>query len=240
MLLVLDNCEHVIEAAAVLGEAIISGTGAVHVLATSREPLRATGERVHRLGPLDLPREGAIPAAAEALRYAAVQLFVERAAANDDAFSLADADVALVIDICRRLDGIALAIELAAGRIDVFGLRGLAERLDDRFRLLSQGRRTALPRHKTLGATIDWSYELLSEDERIVFRRLGILSGAFTLESAVAVAADGVLDEAAAVDAVASLVTKSLVACQCRRRRHELPPPRHDACLRPSQARRER
>ncbi len=211
MLLVLDNCEHVIEAAAVLSEAIISGAGAVHVLATSREPLRATGERVHRLGPLDLPPEGAIPAAVEALRYAAVQLFVERAAANDDTFSLADADVALVIDICRRLDGIALAIELAAGRIEVFGLRGLAERLDDRFRLLSQGRRTALPRHKTLGATIDWSYELLSEDERIVFRRLGILAGAFTLESAVAIATDGVLDEAAAVDAAANLVTKSLV-----------------------------
>ncbi len=212
MLLVLDNCEHVIEAAAILSEAVIAGTGRVHVLATSREPLRATGERVHRLGPLDLPPEGANLGAAEALGFAAVQLFAERAAANDDAFTLADADVALVIEICRRLDGIALAIELAAGRIDVFGLRGLAERLDDRFRLLSQGRRTALPRHKTLSATIDWSYELLSEDERIVFRRIGILSGGFTLESAIAIAADAVVDEGLAVDAVAGLVTKSLLA----------------------------
>ena len=150
MLVVLDNCEHVIEAAAALAEGIIRGAGGVHVLATSREPLRAAGERVYRLGPLDLPSTSTGLTAEEAMRFPAVQLFAERATASDDGFEMADADTALVIDICRRLDGIALAIELAAGRVGVFGLRGLAEHLDDRFRLLTQGRRTALPRHKTL------------------------------------------------------------------------------------------
>jgi predicted ATPase len=126
MLVVLDNCEHVIEAAASLAEGIVRGAAGVHVLATSREPLRAAGERILRLGPLDLPATSSGHTAAEAIRYAAVQLFVERAGASDEEFRMNDADTALVIDICRRLDGIALAIELAAGRVNVFGLRGLA------------------------------------------------------------------------------------------------------------------
>lgn len=183
MLIVLDNCEHVIEAAATVAEGVVSGAGRVHVLATSREPLRAAGERIVRLGPLDLPPSSTGHRAAEAMRYAAVQLFVERAGASDDGFRMDDADTALVIDICRRLNGVALAIELAAGRVNAFGLRGLAGHVDDRFRLLTEGRRTALPRHKTLGATIDWSYGLLSPVEQKVFARLGTMADKFTSKS---------------------------------------------------------
>jgi predicted ATPase/DNA-binding winged helix-turn-helix (wHTH) protein len=217
MLVVLDNCEHVIEAAAALAEAIVRGAGGVHVLATSREPLRAAGERVYRLGPLDLPSTSTGHTAEEAMRFPAVQLFVERASASDSGFEMDDADTALVVDVCRRLDGIALAIELAAGRVDFFGLRGLAEHLDDRFRLLTQGRRTALPRHKTLGATVDWSYELLSAAEQRVFARLGTMAGSFSLDSAAAVAAGEGIDEADAIEAVASLVGKSMVAAEANR-----------------------
>lgn len=217
MLVVLDNCEHVIEAAAILAEGIVRDAPGVHMLATSREPLRAAGERVYRLGPLDLPPTSTGLTAAEAMRFPAVQLFAECAAARDDGFAMADADTALVIDICRRLDGIALAIELAAGRAGVFGLRGLAEHLDDRFRLLTEGRRTALPRHKTLGATIDWSYELLSGTEQTVFARLGTMAGSFSLASAAAVAAGDGIDEDEAVEAVAGLVGKSMVAAEAGR-----------------------
>jgi predicted ATPase/DNA-binding winged helix-turn-helix (wHTH) protein len=217
MLLVLDNCEHVIEAAAALAEAVVRGAVGAHLLATSREPLRAEGERVLRLGPLDLPSASTGFTAAEALRFPAVQLFAERAAASDDGFVLNDAGTALAIDICRRLDGIALAIELAAGRVAALGLRGLAEHLDDRFRLLTQGRRTALPRHKTLSATVDWSYELLTEAERTVFGRLGVMAGGFTLASAAAVAGGEGIDEADAIEAVASLVAKSMIAAESGR-----------------------
>src|SRR5690606_17345070 len=149
-LLLLDSCEHLVEAAAALAETISKAAAHVHILATSREALRAEGERVLRLPPLALPPEPGSLRAAEALSFPAVQLFVERAAATLDGFELGDADAPLVVDICLRLDGNPLAIELAAGRIDAFGVRGLAERLDDRFRLLVRGRRTALPRHKTL------------------------------------------------------------------------------------------
>ncbi len=217
MLVILDNCEHVIEAAAALAEAIVRGAGGVHVLATSREPLRAAGERIVRLGPLELPATSVGLTAAEALRYPGVQLFVERAVASDDGFRMEDADVALVVEICRRLDGIALAIELAAGRVSVFGLVGLAARLDDRFRLLTEGRRTALPRHKTLGATLDWSYGLLAPSEQAVFARLGILAGSFPLDTGVAIGAGDGIDAADAVEALASLVGKSMVAADAGR-----------------------
>jgi predicted ATPase/DNA-binding winged helix-turn-helix (wHTH) protein len=217
MLIVLDNCEHVIEAAATLAEGMVRGAPGVRLLATSREPLRATGERIVRLGPLELPPDSTGYSAAEAMRYAAVQLFVERASASDDGFRMDDADTALVIDICRRLDGVALAIELAAGRVSAFGLRGLASHLDDRFRVLTEGRRTALPRHKTLGATIDWSYGLLSEVEQRVFARLGTMAGSFALDSAAAVAGGDGIGEADAIEAVASLVGKSMIAAEAGR-----------------------
>lgn len=209
MLLVFDCCEHVIEAAAVLAEDISRAASGVHILATSREPLRAAGERVHRLLPLENPT-ARVRTADEALAFAGVQLFVERAAAaNMDGFELHDAEAPIVAEICRRLDGIPLAIELAAGCIDVFGARELAARLDDRFRLLRTGRRTALPRHQTLSATLDWSYHLLSEEERELLERLAVFIGDFSLESALAVT--GNRDPSQAV-LFAGLVAKSLVA----------------------------
>jgi predicted ATPase/DNA-binding winged helix-turn-helix (wHTH) protein len=211
MLLVFDCCEHVVEVAATLVSELLKGAKGVHILATSREPLRAEGEYVHRLSPLDYPSTSARLTAAEALAFPAVQLFVERAAASLDEFELTDENAPLVAEICRRLDGIALAVELAASRVDAFSLRELAARLNDRFRLLTRGRRTALARHQTLGATLDWSYEFLPESERLVLRRLAVLAGNFQLEAACAIAADAKIDQTEVVDCVANLVAKSLV-----------------------------
>ena len=173
ILILLDNCEHVLLAAAGLAEELLKGVPGVHVLATSREPLRAEDERVQRLPPLETAPLSATPTADEALTYPAIQLFVERAAAGAGGYELKDEDIPVVAQICRRLDGIPLAIELAAGRVDAFGVRGVASRLDDRFHLLTHGRRTALPRHQTLAAAFDWSYDLLSETVRTVMRRVG-------------------------------------------------------------------
>jgi len=211
ILVVLDNCEHVLLEAAALAERLLKGVPGVHILATSREPLRAEDERLQRLPPLETPAAAAGLTAAEALAYPAIQLFVERAAASAGGYELKNEDVAVVAQICRRLDGIALAIELAAGRVDAFGVRGLANRLDDRFHLLTRGRRTALPRHQTLAAAFDWSYELLSETERAVMRRLGAFTGRFTMDAAIAVAGNGEIDVSAIDQAVADLVEKSLV-----------------------------
>jgi predicted ATPase len=157
MLLVLDNCEHVVEPVAATIAEVLKGAPDIHILATSRQPLLVEGEQLHRLSPLAVPAGSAGLTAAEALAFPAVQLFVERAAASLDGFELADADAPLVADICRRLDGIALAIELAAGRVDAFGIRGLAGLLDDRLQLLRGGRRSALPRHRAMSAVLDWS-----------------------------------------------------------------------------------
>jgi predicted ATPase len=214
MLIVLDNCEHVIGAVAPLVEALLRAAPQVRILVTSREPLRAEGEWLHRLASLELPPSSVNLSAAEALRYSAVQLFNERAMAAVDGFTLDDAKVAAVLEICRRLDGLPLALELAAARIDVFGVRELAAQLDDRFRVLTSGRRTALPRHQTLGATLDWSYQLLSDAERMVLRRLAVFAGDFPLEAAVAVAADIAPSEI--VDHIGNLVAKSLVAVDLR------------------------
>jgi predicted ATPase len=190
MLIVLDSCEHVTGAVAPLAEAVLKAAPQVRILVTSREPLRAEGEWLHRLASLELPPDAVDLSAAEALGYSAVQLFNERAMAAVDGFTFDDANVAAILEICRRLDGVPLALELAAARVDVFGVWELAAHLDDRFRVLTSGRRTALPRHQTLGATLDWSYQLLSEAERMVLRRLAVFAGDFRLEAAVAIAAD--------------------------------------------------
>jgi predicted ATPase/DNA-binding winged helix-turn-helix (wHTH) protein len=211
MLIILDCCERVIEAAAVLVENLLRGAVGIGVLATSREPLRAEGEIVHRLPPLDIPPASIDLTANEALSYPAVQLFVERVSSSVGRFELNDTDAPVVADICRRLDGIALAIELAAGSVDVFGLRGVAARLEDRIRLLTHGRRTALPRHQTLAATLDWSYDALLEAEQAVLRRLSVFAGSFTLDAAQAVATDDVVVSPDIVEAVVSLVSKSLL-----------------------------
>src|SRR5262249_19141271 len=151
--LVLDNCEHVIEAAASLAEAVQRGAPDVRILATSRERLRCAGEWLRQLRPLELPAVDTKVDAVDALEWPAVQLLVERIEANADPLDLDDAEAALAIDICRSLDGVPLAIELAAASVAQFGLRGVAEHLGDRFSLLRRGRRTALPRQQTLRAT---------------------------------------------------------------------------------------
>lgn len=214
MLIVLDNCEHVIEEAANTAEQLSSSAPAVHLLCTSREPLRASGERVHRLQPLEGPSASAGLTAREAMTFPGIQLFVERAASVQHGFSLGDEEAPIVAELCQRLDGIALAIEMAAGRVAAFGLRELARRLDDRFRLLTSGRRTALPRHQTLAATLDWSYELLPRSEQGVLCRLSVFAGEFSLEAAIAVIND--LDAALVVDHVADLVSKSLIVADAR------------------------
>src|SRR6266446_5506170 len=173
LLLVLDNCEHLVEAAASMAEALLRANPAACVLGTSREPLRAEGECLYRVPPLAVPTEGS-QEAEDPLRYAAVRLFVARARAAEPQFSADEGAAAAIAAICRRLDGIPLAIELAAARTNALGVEDLAARLDDCFHLLTGGRRTALPRHQTLRATLDWSYQLLPEPERVVLRRLAI------------------------------------------------------------------
>src|SRR5713101_9819328 len=211
VLLVLDNCEHVIEAAARMVEAILRADSHAHVLATSREPLRAPGEYVYRVLSLEVPAEGAQDRE-DLLETAAVKLFVARARAVDRRFSPDARSAVITGAVCRRLDGIPLAIELAAARTATLGLEELAVRLDDRFRLLTGGHRTALPRHQTLRATLDWSHELLTESDRVILRRLAVFAGAFTLEAASAVAASVDISAAEVVDCVANLVGKSLLS----------------------------
>jgi len=212
MLLVVDSCEHVMDTVAPLLEGIYRGTGQVYILTTSRESLRVEGERVHRLAPLDCPPPGALLDAPQALTYSAVRLFVERAAASGSRAELSDSDAAVVAEICRRLDGIALAIEFAAGRVEAYGIRGTASLLENRFKLQWQGRRTALPRHQTLDSMIDWSYSLLTECERLVLRRLSVFVGSFPLQAALAVIVDALVHGELVVDALGSLVDKSLVS----------------------------
>jgi predicted ATPase/DNA-binding winged helix-turn-helix (wHTH) protein len=210
LLLVLDNCEHVVEAAAQMAESLLHVNPAARVIATSREALGAEGEWLYPVPPLAVPAEGSLDRE-DPLRYGAVRLFVERARAATPYFSPDAHVVAAIAGICRHLDGIPLAIELAAARAAALGIEGVAARLGNRFRLLAGGHRTAMPRHQTLRATLDWSYELLAEPERVVLRHLAVFAGGFTLEAARAVAEDGAIAASDVVDCVASLVAKSLV-----------------------------
>jgi predicted ATPase/DNA-binding winged helix-turn-helix (wHTH) protein len=212
MLLVFDSCERVIETVATLAENIFRDAPQVHILATSRESLRAEGERVHHLPPLECPPADAVSlTATQALAFPAVQLFVEQVAASGYPFELNDQDAPTIAEVCRRLDGIALALELAACRVGVYGIQGIASLLESEFRLRWSGLRTALARHQTLNATLDWSHNLLSGTERLTLRRLAVFVGAFSLEAALDVVADD-LDPAEVTETLAMLVDKSLVA----------------------------
>ena len=206
--IVLDNCEHVVSLAAAFVEALLGSAPGVTILATSRERLRAEGEWVHQITPLDSPPDSSAPSAEEARGYPAVEMFEERAAFALGGYQLSDADAPYVAEICRRLDGIALAIELAAGRLQGLGAQGLANSLEDCFAILTHGRRTALPRHQTLRATFDWSYRLLSPEDQAALSDVSVFHGSFTLEDAAFVM--GVrLSEAS--DRLTSLLDKSLL-----------------------------
>jgi predicted ATPase/DNA-binding winged helix-turn-helix (wHTH) protein len=212
LLLLLDNCEHVIDTVAPLAERIFSDAPEVYILATSRETLRVEGEHVYRLEPLESPSENAGLTAADAMTFSAVQLFVERAAARGSPIKLSDDDAPVVGELCRNLDGLALAIELAAGRVVAHGFRGTAALLDDRFKLEWQGRRTALPRHRTLNSMLDWSYSLLSEADRLVLRRLSIFVGTFDFQAAADIVVETGGDTVQFEDILAGLLAKSLVS----------------------------
>ncbi|MDB5480007.1 MAG: hypothetical protein JWO83_1060 [Caulobacteraceae bacterium] len=212
LLLILDSCEHVIAGAAALAEAVWQTAPQCHVVATSREPLKALGEQVHRLASLETPPPSETLSFEEVCGYPAAQLFVERVAAGAGKLDRRPADALLVADICRKLDGIPLAIELAAGRVDAFGLATTQSLLDSRLRLHWPGRRTALPRHVTLSAALDWSYDLLSPEEARLLRALSVFVGSFTLDAAEAVADDSL--RAHGLEALADLVSKSLVSTE--------------------------
>jgi len=211
-LLIFDSCEHVLETLAPLVERLVREAPQLHVLATSRESFRSEGERIFRLFPLDCPPRRDDLAVAEILAYPAAQLFVERIAQSSGPLQLSAEDATLVADICRRLDGIALAIELAAGRVNAYGIAGTASLLDSRFSLQWRGRRTAIPRHQTLSAALDWSYDLLPASESAILRRLSVFVGPVTPEAAAAVASGDGLSAAATMEAIDNLVTKSLIA----------------------------
>lgn len=211
-LLIFDSCEHVLDMLAPLVERIVDEAPQLRVLATSRESFRSEGERIFRLFPLDCPPEREGLDAAEVLAYPAAQLFVERIAQSSGPFQLSAEEAPLVASICRRLDGIALAIELAAGRVDAYGIAGTASLLDSRFSLQWRGRRTAVPRHQTLAAALDWSYDLLPPAESATLRRLSVFAGPFAPEAAAAVASGDGLSVSETLEAIDSLVAKSLIS----------------------------
>ena len=202
-LLILDNCEHVLDAAADCVRSLLAEVPDSRVMATSQEPLRLPAEHVYRLSGLASDSDTETPAA--------VALFVSRAQAADPRLQPTDVQIQTIADICRRLDGMPLAIELAAARVRLLGVEGVRTRLDERFNILTGGTRSVLRRHQTLRATLDWSYQLLSAEERAVFRRLGVFVGGFSLELAQAVAADEHLDQWTVLDLLGHLVDKSLV-----------------------------
>lgn len=215
MLLIFDNCEHLLEQVATLSHAILQSTRSVAVMATSREPLTIPGELIQTLEPLDVPPESMPIGADEALNYPSIQLLSERVRSINSDFVLKDDEALAASLICRKLGGVPLAIEFASALIPTFGVSGLASRLDDRLRLLRTERRGALPRHRTLAAALDWSYQLLDATEQLVLRRLSVFSGSFTVESAAAIVPDPD-QEIDMASMIAALVLKSLIAPDLR------------------------
>ena len=213
-LIILDCCEHLIDGASTVAEELIRHVPTLHLLATSREAMRVEGEHVYELCALACPPEDSSLSAHDALQYPSVQLLVDRVRAMRSDFELTEADAPTAARICRRLDGIPLAIELAACRVDIFGLGKTASLLDERLNLSWAGRRTAPSRHQTLNATLEWSYDLLGEAEKRVLSRLSVFAGGFTFEAAVAVAADEMIDEANVSDCIWELRSKSMIAVQ--------------------------
>jgi len=213
-LLVLDNCEHLRERCRSLVEGLLVKAPGLSILATSREPLQVAGETLQRLPALAVPPMSALHCVTEAMGYSAVQLFVSRARARQQEFALREQDLKAVREICRRLDGLPLAIELAATQIDALALIGLRAQLNNCFQLLTQGRRTAVPRHQTLKAALDWSYQRLSPLEQTVLQGLAVFKIAFTLDAAIGVISCAVLWPTSVSEVVERLALKSLLSVE--------------------------
>ena len=230
LLLILDNCEHLVEACAELSKKLLRAGRGVQVLASSRERLHVRGETSYPVPSLAVPDplNGAGNAAPEAInldafrQYEAVRLFIDRASASQPTFQLTRQNAIAVADICRRLDGIPLAIELAAARVSALSVEKIAVRLSDRFSLLTGGDKTDEPRQQTLRASIDWSYDFLSEPERMVLQRLAVFAGGCTLEAAEAVCAGDGIEESAVLDLLIQLVDKSLLIMEVGGERYRL------------------
>ncbi|HET7400764.1 MAG TPA: tetratricopeptide repeat protein [Usitatibacter sp.] len=221
-LLVLDNCEHVLAGSAEVAKHMLLAAAGLHILASSRESLRLTGETVYPLLPLATPEAGHAPSGTHLEGYDAVSLFVDRATAAKPSFRITDANAAAVATICRRLDGIPLAIELAAARVRALSVESIAARLDDCFALLVGGDMTAAARQQTLHASLDWSHDLLTPQEQAALRRLAVFAGGWTLEAAESVCAGGDVDPAEVLDVLARLVEKSLVEVDAFGERYRL------------------
>ena len=222
LLIVLDNCEHLVRACAEVAKRLLQSGSGLRFLTTSREALHTQGETMYAVPALAVPDASLTVAVAVLTQFESVRLFVERAAATQPAFRITEHNAPAIVDICRRLDGIPLAIELAAARVRALSVETIAERLSDRFRLLVQGDRTALPRQQTLRALIDWSYDLLSEVERALFRRVAVFAGGWTLEASEAVGSGASLGEMDVLDVLARLVEKSLVVLEAYGGRYRL------------------
>lgn len=214
LLLVMDNCEHLLPACAELADALLQAGPSLRILATSQEPLGVPGETVWHVPSLSMPGEGRVPVPDQLISFEAVRLFVERAASAQPGFTLTDSTAPVVAQLCRQLDGIPLAIELAAARVKALAVEQIASRLDDRFQLLTGGGRRSLPRHRTLRAAMDWSYALLSGKERVVLQRLSTFAGGWTLEAAEAVCSGRGVEAADILNLLTQLIDKSLVVVE--------------------------
>lgn len=213
-LILLDNCEHLIEASASLADTLLGACPRLRILATSREPLGVAGEATWRVPPLSVPGEDA--SAGDLARYGAVRLFVERARLKLPAFELTSRNARAVAEVCRRLEGVPLAIELASARVSALAVEQVARRLEDSLKLLSGGARTAPARHQTMRATLEWSHDLLTDGEKALFRRLSVFAGGWTLEAAEAVGAGGGVEEGEVLDLLSQLVDKSLIVAEAK------------------------
>jgi predicted ATPase len=222
LLVVLDNCEHLVAVCAELVHALLQASSGIRILASSREPLHVAGEVTYPVPSLPIPDVGASATYEHLAKYESVRLFVDRAMAARPSFSLNERTGAAIAEICRRLDGIPLAIELAAARVRSMSLDQIASRLSDRLQLLTHGARTSLPRQQTLRALIDWSYELLDDRERALWRSLAVFAGGLTIEAAEAVAPDAIAPKSDVMDLLTRLVEKSLVVLDAERERYGL------------------
>jgi predicted ATPase len=214
LLLLVDNCEHLVGAVARLADGLLDSCPRVRILATSREALGVEGEARWLVPPLSVPKPQGAPSSEELEAYGSVRLFVERAGGRDPSFSAGPENAVAVAGICRKLEGIPLAIELAAARMGTLSLEQIAERLEGSLKLLTGGARTAVNRQRTLKGTLDWSHDLLSEPERVLFRRLSTFAGGWTLEASEAVGSGGGVAEGEVLDLLSRLVEKSLVVAR--------------------------